>query len=371
MNASRVYTEEDFINDKLANRSCEMRENADVFLDGVLKISEESLKYLEGRSANSFEKIRITPKLTISLAKEILTDINPELTKLFDDYYNDGKILIFPARKKGRLRDNYLKKGKIFEASCLTQDGYNVCCGSQLDDVLVVCPLNGDISDVIYMVHEIIHLYSRFNSFSEGYFVFDHKNSCLTEMPSIYFERYAVDYLVNKGFDRNTLLDIYYGRLINDSLSSVFYLEELDVLNSYNKNGHVSLNNVMRDERLVKITDNLLGIASKYRGVNAKYIDLLNATGDILKTGDRRAWLTRWMASADVVNSLSAFKYILGHSYTNSLNHDRVTMNAVLDVSHDVSLPVFEVSDGVLLTKVNGLVKSREKQKVLNKSVKY
>lgn len=367
MKAYSAYTKEDFINDKLATSSSEMRDNADLFLDGVLKISEESLKYLNERNIYNIKKIRVTPKLTISLAKEILTDINPELTKLFDEYYEEGKILVFPQRKKASLREKYLKEGKYFEASCLTQEGYNVCCGSQLDDVLVVCPLNGDISDVIYMVHEIIHLYSRVTSFSKGNFVSNHKSSFLTEMPSIYFEKYAVDYLVNKGFDKESVYDIYYGRLINDSLTSVFYLEELDVVNTYKKAGFVSLKNVMKDDRLSKVTENLLEITSMYKGVNSRYIDLLKNTGDVLNGEDSRAWLTRWMASTDVVNSLSAFKYILGHFYTNSLDQERSTMDKVLGISHDVSLPTCDVSDSELLTRVNGLVVSKEKQKILSK----
>ena len=351
-----------YINKKLSINSL-IKENASLYIDDILNLSIEILDYIKENGLES-KKIRLTPKQTVSLVREILYDIDSILENLFNDSVEKGIILIYPKIKEKKLRKKFLKDKKYFEALCIETEGYHVFCGHSKDDLFVKCPLAGDVSDVIAIVHEVIHLYSRKNAFDKGHLHFTHKKSMFSETPSIYFEKYVADYLVSLGFDKKSVYSSYMDRVVNDILASAFYLAELDFFNVYNRDGCICEGNLLSDERILDIVQNLIQINHFYPNIDSNTTKFLSVINEILEKKDTISWCNGWSSLTAPLKAFPFFNYILGHSYAHKLPQDKNTISGVLDVSKAVNLPVSVVGDRDLSSRLNGLGKLSEKTKI-------
>ena len=341
-----------------------LRENASIILDGLLNLSTDVLDSVKN-SGLSGKKIRLSPKKTISLVSEILNEIDPGLKKIFDDERKTvdfGSVIIYPKRKEKKLKRHFLRQNKYFEAQCFDEAVYRLICGPY-KTTIVKCPLEGDITDVIAMVHEMIHLYSRRVCFDKGYETFYHKSSLLNETPSIYFEKFAADYLVSLGYDKKDVYSSYLERCADTLMSSTYYLAELDILNTYQNNGCIDNDSLMTDERVPKIINNLIELSSCLDSSYSEVNQHLKRISDFWSKNDKNEWVNWWVFITDIVKDYNHLNYIIGRSYTNKLPQDRKTINGVLAIAGGIDLPVFEVKDKELFVAINSLSNSKEKTK--------
>ena len=342
-----------------------LRENASIILDGLFELSTDVLEDVKNGGLNG-KKIRLSSKKTISLVSNILNEINPDLKKIFDEersIIGFGSIMIYPKRKENKMKRHFLRQNKYFEAQCFDEAVYRVICGPY-KSVIVKCPLEGDITDVSAIVHEMIHLYSRRACFDKGYDTFYHKVSLLNETPSIYFEKYATDCLVSMGYDKKDVYSLYLERCVDTLMSSTYYLADFDILNTYQNNGCINNDNLMTDERVPKIINNLIELSSCLDSSYSVVNQHLKGISNYWSQNDKNGWVHWWRFITDIIKDQNHLNYIVGRCYANSLSQDRKTINGVLTVSSDIDLPVFEVKDNELFEAINSLSHSKKKTKV-------
>lgn len=355
----------------LPKTNSDIRENVDIILDGLLDLSTDVLDSVKNDGLSG-KKIRLSPKKTISLVADILNEIDPDLKRMFDDERRTidfGTIMIYPKRQEKKMKRHFLRQNKYFEAQCFDDVGYRLICGP-CKHLIVKCPLEGNVTDVMAIVHEVIHLYSRRLALNKGYETFVHKSSLLNETPSIYFEKFAADYLVSLGYDKKDVYSSYLERTVDSLMSSTYYLAELDILNTYQNNGSINNDNLMMDRRVPKIIDNLIELSS-YLG--SSYLEVgkhLKGISNYWSNGDKEGWINWWVFITDIIKDQNHFNYVIGRCYTNKLPQDRETINGMLSVSSSIDLPTFEVKDRDLFKSINGLLNEKNKVKDINKSVK-
>lgn len=359
------WDEYTYVNSKLLPKTNgTLRENASIILDGLLDLSTDVLEDVKNDGLNG-KKIRLSPKKTISLVAEILNEIDPGLKKLFDDERRSidfGSIMIYPKRKEKKMKRHFLRQNKYFEAQCFDEAVYRLVCGP-CKNIIVKCLLEGDITDVMAMVHEVIHLYSRRASFNRGYETFVHKASFLNETTSIYFEKFAADYLVSLGYDKKDVYSSYLERTVDSLMSSTYFLAELDLLNTYQNNGNINNDNLMMDERVPKIINNLIELSSYLDSSYSEVNQHLKGISNYWSKADKKGWVNWWVFITDIVKDQNHLNYIIGRCYANRLPQDKETFNGVLRVASGIDLPVFEVKDNDLFKVINSLSHSKEKTK--------
>ena len=298
----------------------------------------------------------------IKLSSEILNSIDPSLCDLFKQSLIDGSFIMYPEGKEEKLRKKFLSKRDYFKAQCFEKEGCHVCCASS-SDLIVKCPISGTVGDVVSIVHEMIHFAARKEAFKKDPYLFNQKHSLLTEVPSIYFEKYAMDYLVSIGFDKDSLYSQYLERFNENLMATTFYIAEFDFLNVFNRDKEVNRNNLLEDERFPVLLDNMIKIGNSDKSRD-KELSYVYDISKVLQSKDKDAWCDWWISTTDIVRNSEHLSYILGRCYASVLPQDKDTLREMYDISKCVYFPSKVVSDNVLFSRVESCINKKYKSKV-------
>ena len=177
--------------------------------DQIMKLS----KQYDEQKKGSINCQKISKERIIELASEVFDyiDSTGEFRKFFESKMKEGKIVLFDKDEK----DATLKElEEIFNLGSKTQKPVNE--GANYKPFFDMCsiPIDNAITDVPTIIHEVTHQYhwSKKNGI-HGY---------SEEVPSIYFEKIAIDYLMTHGFEHESdiLQESFHQRMVNDSANN-------------------------------------------------------------------------------------------------------------------------------------------------------
>ena len=132
---------------------------------------------------------------TIKYVKEILLVIDPskEWLKMYEQILNSNKVLYYNEMSKEEVLAFYKRLGLRY-----TKDMDNSFINIGNDTYLMLNYM-GNVRDVSYTIHEIIHYINRTKIGSDEYI------HTLDEFFSIFYQLYALDYLENKGYNKKDI----------------------------------------------------------------------------------------------------------------------------------------------------------------------
>lgn len=173
---------------------------------------------------------------TGNLRNEFITNLNNEKIVLWNQLDNKERIKIVTKIKR-------FGSNQIDEAACLSIYDDN----DNLTDTLVNVPLTYTLEDVWTIIHEYFHFHSNIN----GGKIFG--NRLVIETPSIYFEKLARDFLIQKGYD---IKDININFRIEDAIYNFnCVLPIINYVSIFIQNGFISIE--MIDE-IIRNTKNAI-----------------------------------------------------------------------------------------------------------------
>lgn len=177
-------------------------------------------KQYDEQKKSSINCQKISKERIIELASEVFDYIDPtgEFRKFFESKMKEGKIVLFDKDEK----DATLKELEaIFNFGDTTQKPVND--GANYKPFFDMCsiPIDNAITDVPTIIHEVTHQYhwskkNEIHGYSE-------------EVPSIYFEKMAIEYLMTHGYEQESdiLQESFHQRMVNDSANNA------QVINKY------------------------------------------------------------------------------------------------------------------------------------------
>lgn len=174
-----------------------------IILNNISSICEMNDEYYKHLYDNEFKKNNTQNNLTYNdvymLAREIIESINPNYLKEFDKLINSGQLDFSYEQEYDDCEYVYIERGN---------KSYN----------LININREFNYNDVVNLIHEFIH-------YTNGDKKVTRNRYYLTEFLSIYFETYAIDYLINKGINKDEI--DYEIRLEStfDRASSFYYVE--------------------------------------------------------------------------------------------------------------------------------------------------
>lgn len=217
-------------------------------------------------------KKRIDKKQILELVNEYFKyiDASGDLSKFFINILNNKEIIMWYPEEREKIINVLLKKGfkndDIDSALYFRKEVDNE--GKIIN--LINIPLTGTMSDVVSLIHEVIHYYSYS-------FEFDRKKSeldvnVLSEIIPIYFEVRASEWLEAKGYSQDEVLKTINFRIYNDFLNNSFSGVEtiLNLVQKQKEKGKITIENIMTDEEAIRIEmfNNIDFILSNFNDIN-------------------------------------------------------------------------------------------------------
>ena len=199
----------------------------------ILKIMEEYNNKIASiiYKTNNIKVSTITKKETISIVKDILTEIdqNNEWLDYYIEAINNHKIIylneLTPEEEINLKNKIGLKSLKDIDNSCMLLDN---------NDTYIFLNYTNTIYDIPTTIHELIHYIIKKTNFGNT------ELPILREFPSIFFEMYAINYLRRLGYSEDELACINRSRLVDtfrvydDIKELMFYLIMIM------ENGHIN-----------------------------------------------------------------------------------------------------------------------------------
>ncbi len=186
------------------------------------------------------KEAKIDKEKSIELVIEILNYIDPEqkLSELFLEKMQSGKIIIFNEHEKSEVFEKLKEIMGETDAEKIIVEGachipqYGIC----------VIPIINRITDVPTIIHEFIHQTFHNSGKPQGYSV---------EIPSVFFGKIAMDYLINNGFEQyaDILQDSFSSRKINDAGNNSVINDFVEITKIKHDEGNITLQNILTDDR--------------------------------------------------------------------------------------------------------------------------
>lgn len=207
---------------------------------------ERLLKEYDSKELNKENNIEIDNNKIIELVDEILNNIDSteNLSKYFKEKIDLGKMIIYNENEKNKTFENL---EKIFKSRDKAENSMNKDAHYVVDDDICIIPINNHITDVPKVIHEFIHQYN-FNRKSVTYYP--------EEIPSVYFEKVAINYLINNGFEQyaDILENGFTKRKENDASNNVLVINRfVDITKTKKDDGLITMQNILSDDTAKKI----------------------------------------------------------------------------------------------------------------------
>ena len=209
-------------------------DNRDIYfinnIDLIINIIKEQEDYVIDNIEEDIELPKMTKEEVYYYTTEILNEIDPS-GEWLDIYLNS-------------IKNNHIIYLNDFNSDEITRiksalglvginDIDNVCLHFNDKERFLFLKYNGDISDVVLTIHELIHYIS---------FEYDNVREALPmvrEFPSIFYELYSLYYLSTLGYDKEIIKGINNNRLF-DIYSSIDESRDIiDYLNIYINDGKI------------------------------------------------------------------------------------------------------------------------------------
>ena len=172
-------------------------------IDRMKEVIDYERKYIiKNMSDIKCDIPKISKDETILHVKNILSEIDPSMEWLgiYNDAITNDRIIYLNTLTE--TEKDILKK----KIGIATFDGIsNSCFFPNSNECYIMLTYKGDISDIPTTVHEMVHYIARIKN------NYKYEKPILREMPSIFFEFYALNYLKRMGYDSNAL------KVINDA----------------------------------------------------------------------------------------------------------------------------------------------------------
>ena len=209
-------TEKDYkeLNEYLNEMFIYLNEEYKYILDNMLQIfiiNDEFIKRIKEYDLNcDFNENNLTYQDVYDYARKIIESINKDYLPFYDKLIETGQLDFSYNSEYFDSHFSYRKGGEIKLININREFNYN---------------------DVVTLIHEFFHYTNLYNGKNE-------KNDTLTEFISIYFETYAINYLLKEGVSKEELG--YYDRIISivRRAKNLYYAET--PLLAYNKFGDLS-----------------------------------------------------------------------------------------------------------------------------------
>lgn len=179
-------------------------------IDNILRIARLNNEYITTIGRYRFLNNTIQNKLTFEdvylLARKIIESINPTYLSDYDELIKTGKL-------------DFRYENECDESEFVHKNN------------LINIRREFNYNDVVTLVHEFIHYTNGKNEKSQNRYL-------LTEFLSIYFETYAIDYLMEQGVPENEI-DIFY-RLRTTIKTSISLSKYEIIFLAYEKFGNIN-----------------------------------------------------------------------------------------------------------------------------------
>lgn len=208
--------------------------------EDFLKLLDEHEKNEENKERNRTNNIEIERERIIKLVNEVLNYIDPEqnLRGVFLEKVESGRIIMFNEQEKDDaieklekiMRTKEKSEKYVIKSACYLP-GYDVC----------IIPITNRITDVPTIIHEFIHQYHHCTKKVQEY---------STEIPSVFFEKVAIDYLVDNGFKQceDILQNSFFSRKENDAFNNETISSFIKMTKIKHDEGEITLQNVLTDK---------------------------------------------------------------------------------------------------------------------------
>ena len=203
------------------NDICNYLEKGHSFLleniDRICKLNDAFLRLLENYSLeNKTIQNNLTYEDVYYLAREIIGNIDKNYLKSFDNLIQSGEL-------------DFSYENDYVDSECVSM--YK---NGKVVKQIININREFNYSDVRLLVHEFIHYTNgKKQSMNRNYF---------GEFLSIYFELYAIDYLLKKGVNKEEIDYLY--RIKNVKLHSIIFYQYEVILLAYTKFGNLDDNTV-------------------------------------------------------------------------------------------------------------------------------
>lgn len=260
-------------------------------IETIRKLNDAFLILLRNYSLdNGTIKNKLTYEDVYNLAREIIKSIDEDYLESFDNLIQSGEL-------------DFSYENAYYDSSCVS-----VYKNGELVKHFININREFNYNDVIMLVHEFIHYISKKK---------DTKNiNSLEEFLAIYFELYALDYLIEKGINKEEI--DYFARIkVLTNKSSGFSWYEL-VLLAYIKFGNID------DSTVDLLKQYFLKIEKKdfEKECRILYRNLCKALEEDKEVIEEYPESIGWVLSEAFI--VSDYKYILGtflaiyaHKYSN------------------------------------------------------
>lgn len=324
----------DLMNDLLEFQNRQLNKNSTRFLKTNLvpishffndNIGNIFQMYQSNGNANKPTR-KLTLEEIIKEVREILSDIDSSqfLVKMFDENVKNGKIILWDkndTESRKTMYQNYNKNFNIDSPMC-----YSSRKGDDWDYVVNI-PLNYTVSDVVTIVHEMLHL----NSFLHG----NHHSTDLDEFPSIFFEDYARRSLMKKGYDAHELYSDQNGRIYDTLFCYSTVYPTIFWLNLFREKGKLNFSDV---DSLVRELWYSIKKDCESRGLTKQETDeVLEQNGLVPNIDACTAHVIEIINNILIMQNgsvLEGYLYILGMVLSNTATKNHIGKQVVLDISN-------------------------------------
>lgn len=302
-------TEEQYkkLNNYLNDIFIELEKNNSFLLRNIYPIAKLSDMYLNATENIELDDNTIQNNISfldvMSLSREIIASIDTNYLKDFDKLIETGEI-------------DFSYNNEYYD------DFFRLFVNKNKKIINLNRKFN--YSDVRVLIHEFIH-------YTNSGIHINHCNSLLTEFLSIYFEQYAIDYMINKGIDKKEI--DYNGRYISTKIKSNNLCNYAVVLLSYENFGNIDKNSwQLLNDKFIPINE------KKFNKICLRTLEILDIKQDNYKFDVLyQKEFNEQEKNKEILNLLSSeYCYILGTIFaTYALEY--CDINKIIELNNSAS----------------------------------
>ena len=274
----------------------------------------------------------LTREEIIKETVEILKDIDPSnnLLKEFEENISNGRIILWNSKdteKRKQMYQKYHKNFNIDEALCFSKIENN-----KITDNVVNIPLNYTVDDIPIIIHEMMHLNSALkNPIAE-------RSEDIVEFASIYFEEYAKNKLMEKGYTKEELYSSRNERITNTLQLYKIVSPTIFWLNQYQQNGNLKFEEI---DKIVRSEWNTVFDECQKRNYNQQTTnDILAEFGlaaNINESTDKQIGALNQLLIRYNTSIFKGYKYILGTILAQQAMEKQIDKKTILSISNNLN----------------------------------
>lgn len=274
----------------------------------------------------------LTREEIIKETVEILKDIDPSnnLLKEFEENISNSKIILWDSKDTEKRKQMYQKYHETFNIDdplCHYKSKNN-----EITDYIVNIPLNYTVDDIPAIIHEIMHLNSILKNPTTG------RSEDLVEFASIYFEEYAKNKLMEKGYTKEELYSSRNERITNTLQLYKIVSPAIFWLNQYQQNGNLKFEEI--DKVVRSEWKNVFDECQKRNYNQQTTNDILAEFGlaaNINESTDKQIGILNQILIRYNTSIFEGYKYILGTILAHQAMEKQIDKKTILSISNNLN----------------------------------